>query len=177
MQHGQVEAHLIQLKRTGHWIKKQTQHLRSQSRGQHFDRALRRFYADILAMCARPESGVNHIHLTAILGGLAKTWTAADGCNAVQIQQQAVEDLHRFTAQILVLLQPVCKALRAREASNLLSPLATLSIDPNRMAPGTLDAIAQQLLDNMDDANMQDLVDVLAGCSMLRLTSCREDLV
>ena len=179
MQHDQDEAHLmlIQLKQTGHWIKKQTQHLRSQSRGQHFDKALRWFYAGVLAMCANSESCVNHIHLTAILGGLAKAWAAADVCHAIQTQQQAVKDLHRFTAKILVLLQPVCKALRTREASNLLLSLATLSIDPSSMVPGTLDAIAQQLLDNMDYANMQDLVDVLAGCSMLHLTPCCEDLV
>ncbi len=179
MQHDQDEAHLmlIQLKQTGHWIKKQTQHLRSQSRGQHFDKALRRFYADVLAMCANSESCVNHIHLTAILGGLAKAWAAADVCHVVQTQQQAVEDLHRFTAKILALLQPVCKALRTREASNLLLSLATLSIDPSSMVPGTLDAIAQQLLDYMDYANMQDLVDVLMGCSMLDLTPCCEDLV
>ncbi|KAL0050506.1 hypothetical protein WJX82_000958 [Trebouxia sp. C0006] len=177
-QHDQDEAHLIliQLKQTGHWIKKQTQHLRSQSRGQHFDKALRRFYADVLAMCANSESCVNHIHLTAILGGLAKAWAAADVCHVVQTQQQAVEDLHRFTAKILALLQPVCKALRTREASNLLLSLATLSIDPSSMVPGTLDAIAQQLLDYMDYANMQDLVDVLMGCSMLDLTPCCEDL-
>ncbi len=128
-------------------------------------------------MCATSKSCVNHIHLTAILGGLANAWAAADVCHAVQTQQQAVEDLHRFTAKILVLLQPVCKALRTREASNLLLSLATLSIDPSSMVPGTLDAIAQQLLDNMDYANMQDLVDVLTGCSMLHLTPCCEDLV
>ena len=179
MQHDQDEAHLmfIKLKQTGHWIKKQTHHLRSQSRGQHFDKTLRRFYADVLAMCANSESCVNHIHLTAILGGLAKAWAAADRCHAVQNQQQAVEDLHGFTAKILVLLQPVCTALRAREASNVLSSLSTLGIDPSSMAPGTVDAIAQQLLDTMDYANVQDLIDVLAGCSMLLLTPCCEDLV
>ncbi len=182
MQHGQDEAHLIQLKRTGHWIKKQTHQLRNHIRGQDFDKALRWFYADILAMCANSESCVNHIHLTAILGGLAKAWAAADVCHATQIQQQAVDDLHRFAAKILVMLQPVCKALSAREASNLLSSLSMLSIDPSRleparMVPATVDAIAQQLMDNINHANVQDLADVLAGHSALQLTPCCEDLM
>ena len=177
MQHGQDEAHLIQLKRTGHWIKKQTHQLKSHNRGQNFDKALRWFYADILAMCANSESCVNHIHLTAILGGLAKAWVAADVCHAIHIQQQAVDDLNRFAAKVLVMLQPVCKALSAREASNLLSSLSTLSIDPSRMAPGTVDAIAQQLMDNMEHANVQDLADVLAGYSALQSTPCCKDLM
>jgi len=177
MQHGQDEACLKQFKRTGHWIKDQTRHLRHYSRGQHFERALKWFYTHILAVCANSESCVNHIHLTAILGGLAKAWATGEACHAVQNHQQTVDDLHRFTAKMLELLQPVCKALGVREASNLLSSLSALSIDPKRMAPGAVDAIAQQLMDNMDHANVQDLSAVVAGYSMLQLTPYCEDLL
>ena len=130
-----------------------------------------------MTVCAKPESCVNHIHLTAILGGLAKACETAEACHAFQNHQQAVDHLHRFTAKMLELLQPVCKALSVREASNLLSSLSALSIDLKRMAPGTVDAIAQQLMDNMDHANVQDLSDVVAGYSMLQLTPYCEDLL
>ena len=177
MQHGQDEAHLKQLKRTGYWIKDQTHQLKHYSRGQYFEKALKWFYTHTLAKCARLESCVNHIHLTAILGGLAKAWATAEAYHAFQNHEQAIDDLHRFTSKMLELIQPVCKALSVREASNLLSSLSTLSIDPSRMAPGAVDAIAQQLMDNMDHANVQDLSDVVAGYSMLQLTPYCEDLL
>jgi len=177
MQHGQDEAHLKQLKRTGYYIKDQTLLLMRHSRGQNFDKALRHFYTHILAMCARPESCVNHIHLTAILGGLAKARAAAKVCHAIPNHQQDVDDLHRFTAKMLGTLQSVCKALSVREASNLLSSLSKLSIHPGLMVPGTVDAIAQQLMANMHLANGQDLADVVAAYSMLQLTPCCEDLM
>ena len=177
MQYGQDQAHLKQLKRTGYYIKDQTLLLMRHSRGQNFDKALTHFYTHILAMCARPESCVNHIHLTAILGGVAKAWAAAEVCHASQNHQQAVDDLHRFTAKILGTLQSVCKALGVREASNLLCSLSTLSIDPSRMVPGTVDAIAQQLMDNMDYANVKDLADVLSAYSILHLTPYCKDLL
>ncbi len=167
MQHGQDEARLKQFKRTGHWIKDQTRHLRHHSRGQHFERALKWFHTHILAVCANSESCVNHIHLTAILGGLAKAWATTEACHAFRNHQQAVDHLHRLTAKMLELLQPVCKALSVQEASNLLSALSALNIDPNRMASGTVAAIAQQLMDTMDHANEQDLSAVVAGYSML----------
>ncbi|KAL0028064.1 hypothetical protein WJX77_004303 [Trebouxia sp. C0004] len=176
-QHGQDEAHLKQLKRTGYYVKDQTLLLMHHSRGPNFDEALRQFYARTLAMCARPESCVNHIHLNAILGGLAKAWAAAEVRRAIQNHQQAVDDLHRFTAKILMLLQPVCKALSVREASSLLSSLSKLSIDPGLMVAGTVDAVAQQLMANMHLANGQDLADVVAAYSMLQLTTCCEDLM
>ena len=147
------------------------------SRRRHSDRALRQFYAHILVICEKPESCVNHIHLTAILGGLAKAWAAAEACHAIQNHQQAVDDLHRFAARILGTLQPMCKALGVREASNLLSSLSKLSINPNRMVVGPLDAIAQQLMANMHLANGQDLAEVLAGYSVLQLTPCCENLM
>ena len=177
MQYGQDQARLKQLKQTGHYIKNSTAQLMHDSRGQHFDRALRQFYAHILAICEKPESCVNHIHLTAILGGLAKAWAAAEARPFNQNHQQAVVDLHRFAAKIFRMLQPVCKALGLREASNLLYALSKLSINPDRMVAGTMDAIAQQLMANMHLANMQDLAEVLAGYSMLQSTSCCEDLM
>ena len=177
MQHGQDETRLKQLKQTGHWIKDQTHHLKLHSRGQHFEKALEWFYSHIMTVCAKPESCVNHIHLTAILGGLAKAWETAEACHAFQNHQQAVDHLHRFTAKMLELLQPVCKALSVREASNLLSSLSKLSINPDRMVAGTIDAIAQQFLANMHLANGQDLADVVAASSMLQLTPCCEDLM
>ena len=177
MQHGQDEAHLKQLKRTGYYIKDQTLLLMRHSRGQNFDKALRHFYTHILAMCARPESYVNHIHLTAILGGLAKARAAAKVCHAIPNHQQDVDDLHRFTAKMLGTLQSVCKALSVREASNLLSSLSKLSIHPGLMVPGTVDAIVQQLMANMHLANGQDVADVVAAYSMLQLTPCCEDLM
>ncbi len=128
-------------------------------------------------MCANSESCVNHIHLTAILGGLAKAWATAEACHAFQNHQQAVDHLHRLTAKMLELLQPVCKALSVQEASNLLSSLSALNIDPNRMASGTVAAIAQQLMDTMDHANLHDLSAVVAGYSMLQLTPYCEDLL
>ncbi len=177
MQHGQDEAHLKQLKRTGHWIKDQMARLMYNSRGHQFDAALRRFYVDILAMCARTESCVNHIHLTAILGGLAKAWATAEVCRAIQNHQRAVDDLHRFTARMLDALQPVCKALSAREASSLLSSLSRLRIDPGLLVPGSVDAIAQQLMANMWSANGRDLAHVVAAYSMLQLIPSCEDLM
>ena len=177
MQHGQGEARLKQFKRTGYWIKDQTRHLKHHSRGQHFEKALKWFYTHTLAVCARPEACINHIHLTAILGGLANAWATAEACHAFQNHQQAVNHLHSFTAKMLRLLRPVCKALSVREASNLLSSLSALSINPSRMVPGTVDAIAQQLMDNMDHANVQDLSDVVAGYPMLQLTPYCEDLL
>ncbi len=177
MQHGQDEAQLKLLKRTGYWIKDQTLLLMHHSRGQHFDKALRQFYADILAMCARSETCVNHIHLNAILGGLAKAWAAAEVCRAIQNHQQAVDDLHRFTAKLLETLQSACKALSAREASSLLSSLSKLNINPGLMVPGSVDAIAQQLMANMYLANGQDLATVVAAYPMLQLTPCCEDLM
>ncbi|KAL0053060.1 hypothetical protein WJX82_000302 [Trebouxia sp. C0006] len=173
----QDEAHLKQLKRTGHWIKDQMARLMYNSRGHQFDAALRRFYVDILAMCARTESCVNHIHLTAILGGLAKAWATAEVCRAIQNHQRAVDDLHRFTARMLDALQPVCKALSAREASSLLSSLSRLRIDPGLLVPGSVDAIAQQLMANMWSANGRDLAHVVAAYSMLQLIPSCEDLM
>ncbi len=177
MQHGQDEAHLQQLKRTGHWIKDQAARLLYNSRGHQSDEALRRFYADTLAMCARTESCVNHIHLTSIVGGLAKAWATAEVCRAIQNHQRAADDLHRFTAKMLEALQPVCKALSAREASNLLSALSRLRIDPGLLVPGSVDAIAQQLMANMYSANGRDLAHVVAAYSMLQLIPCCNDLM
>ncbi|KAA6421480.1 MAG: hypothetical protein FRX49_08424 [Trebouxia sp. A1-2] len=131
----------------------------------------------MLAMCARSESCVNHIHLNAIMGGLAKAWAAAEVRRAIQNHQQAVDDLHRFTAKLLETLQSVCKALSTREASGLLLSLSKLSIDPGLMLPGLVDAIAQQLMANMYLANGQDLANVMAAHSMLQLTPCYEDLM
>ena len=177
MQRGQDEAQMKLLKRTGYWIKNQTLLLMHHSRGQHFDKALRQFYADVLAMCARSESCVNDIHLNAILGGLAKAWAAAEVSRAIQSHQQAVDDLHRFTAKLLETLQPACTALSARRATSILSSLSKLNINPGRMMPGSVDAIAQQLMANMYSANGLDLAYVMAAYSMLQLTPCGEDLM
>ena len=177
MQHGQDEAHLKQLKRTGHWINDQTARLLYNSRGHQSDEALRRLYADTLAMCARTDLCVNHIHLTSILERLAKAWATAEVCRAIQNHQRAVDDLHRFTAKVFEALQPVCKALSTGQASSLLSSLSRLRIDPGLMVRGSVDAIAQQLMAHMYSANGRDLAHVVAAYSMLQpLPSC-EDLM
>ena len=177
MQCGQDEACLQQLIRTARFVNDKSARLLYSSRGHQFDEALGQFFADILAVCARTESRVNHIHLTAILGGLAKAWATAKACHVVHNHQQAGNDLHRFTAKILEMLQPLCKTLGVREASSLLSSLSKLNTDPGLLVPGTLDAIVQQLMANMHSANGQDLADVTAALTMLQSTPCYKDLM
>ncbi|KAA6417359.1 MAG: hypothetical protein FRX49_12688 [Trebouxia sp. A1-2] len=174
---GQDEACLQQLIRTARFVNDKSARLLYSSRGHQFDEALGQFFADILAVCARTESRVNHIHLTAILGGLAKAWATAKACHVVHNHQQAGNDLHRFTAKILEMLQPLCKTLGVREASSLLSSLSKLNTDPGLLVPGTLDAIVQQLMANMHSANGQDLADVTAALTMLQSTPCYKDLM
>ncbi len=59
------------------YIRAQKDKLMQYVRGPQPDPALDSFYKDMSALCSRPESCINHMHLNAIIGATAKAWKTA----------------------------------------------------------------------------------------------------
>ncbi len=74
-------------------------------------------------------------------------------------------------------LQPLLRAVRAREAANLLWSSAKLGLNPDALVPGMTDSLAREFIIDMDAANAQELANVLVACAKLQLSPCHGDLV
>ena len=145
-------------------------------KGPQSDLALNSFYKDMSALCSRPESCVNCMHLNAIVGATAKAWTTARGQSAEQKQQQAHHQMHVFLTAMCQRLQPLMPAVGAREAANLLSSSAQLQLSPDALVPGMTDSLARQFMLDVDAETGQGFASVLVACAKLHLSPCQGKL-
>jgi len=162
---------------TAAYIRAQKDKLMQSVRGPHPDSALGSFYKDMSALCSRPESCINHMHLNAIIGSTAKAWTTAWGRFAQQKQKQAHHQMHVFLTAMFQRLQLLMPAVGAREAANLLWSSAQLGLNPDALVPGMTDSLARQFMVDMDAATGQGFANVLAACAKLQLSPCQGGLV
>ena len=162
---------------TAAYIRAQKDKLMQSVRGPHPDSALGSFYKDMSALCSRPESCINHMHLNAIIGSTAKAWTTAWGRFAQQKQKQAHHQMHVFLTAMFQRLQLLMPAVGARQAANLLWSSAQLGLNPDALVPGMTDSLARQFMVDMDAATGQGFANVLAACAKLQLSPCQGGLV
>ena len=158
---------------TAAYIRAQKDKLLQSVRDPRPDLALDSFFRDMSALCSRPESCINHMHLNAIMNATAKAWTPARARLGQQKQQQARHEMHAFLTKMLQRLQPLLPDVGAREASNLLWSSAKLGVDPDALVPGMTDSLAHQFMTNMDVATGQGFASVLVACAKLQLSPCQ----
>ncbi len=134
------------------------------------------FFKDMSALCSKPESCINHMHLNAIINVTAKAWTPAWARLDQQKQQQARHEMHAFLNKMLQRLQPLLPDVGAREAANLLWSSAKLGVDPDALVPGMTDSLVHQFMADMDAATGQGFASVLVACAKLQLSPCQGGL-
>ncbi len=162
---------------TAAYIRAQKDELMQSVRGPQPDCALHSFYKDMSALCSRPESCINYMHLNAIIGATAKAWTPAWAGLSQQKQQQTRHAMHAFLTKMFQRLQPLLPDVGAREAANLLWSSAKLWLNPEALVPGMTDSLARQFMVDMDAAIGQHFTNVLVACAKLQLSPCHGDLV
>jgi len=163
--------------RTAAYIRAQKDKLMQSVRGPKPDLALDSFYKDMSAMCSRPESCINHMHLNAMIGATAKAWKTAWARSAQQKQEQAHHQMHAFLTAMFQRLQPLLPDVEARQAANTLWSSAQLGLNPDALVPGMTDSLARQFMVDMDAAIGQQFANVLVACAKLELKPCQGRLV
>ncbi|DBA80125.1 TPA: hypothetical protein ACH3X2_007606 [Trebouxia sp. C0005] len=161
---------------TAAYIRAQKDKLMQSVRGPQPDLALDSFFTDMSALCSRSASCIDHTHLNAIPGAIAKAWTPAWAGLGQQKQQQARHQMHAFLTKMLQKLQPLLSDVGAREAANLLWSSAKLGVDPHALVPGMTDSLACQFMADMDAATGQGFANVLVACAKLQLSPCQGGL-
>ena len=163
-------------RRTAAYITAQKDKLLQSVRGPQPDSVLDSFYKDMSALCSRPESCINHMHLNAIIGATAKAWKKAWAQFAQQKQEQAHHQMHAFLTEMFQMLQPLLPDVEARQAANILWSSAQLGLNPDALVPGMTDSLARQFMVDMDPAIGQHFANVLVACAKLQLSPCQGGL-
>ena len=161
---------------TAAYIRGQKDELMQSVRGPQPDSALDSFYKDMAALCSRPESCIDHMHLNAIIGATAKAWRTSWAQSAGQKQKQAHHQMHAFLTEMFQRLQPLLPDVEARQAANILWSSAQLGLNPDALVPGMTDSWARQFMVDMDVATGQGFANVLVACAKLQLSPCQGQL-
>ena len=162
---------------TAAYIRAQKDKLLQSVRDSHADLALDSFYKDMSALCSRPESCINHMHLNAIIGATAKAWRTAWAQSAWQKQKQTHHQMHVFLTEMLQRLQPLLPDVAERQAANILWSSAQLGLKPDALVPGMTDSLSRRFMVDMDVATGQGFANVLVACAKLQLSPCQGQLV
>jgi len=161
---------------TAGYIRAQKDKLMQSVRGSHPDPALDTFYKGMSALCSRPESCINHMHLNAIIGATAKAWRTARVRFPQQKQKQAHDQMHAFLTKAFQSLQVLLPDTEARQAANMLWSSAQLGLNPDALVPGMTDSLARQFMADIDAADAQHFANVLEACAKLQLSPCHGSL-
>jgi len=165
-------------KHMSHYIKEQWQLAAQSIRHSSPDKVMEAYYGRINQMCRCTEKQLTSVHINAIVHGTAKVWVAAKRSHSDRGgEQQTDQELRSFIVRMLGRLQPLLRAVRAREAANLLWSSAKLGLNPDALVPGMTDSLAREFIIDMDAANAQELANVLVACAKLQLSPCHGDLV
>ncbi|DBA85642.1 TPA: hypothetical protein ACH3X1_005217 [Trebouxia sp. C0004] len=141
------------------------------------DKVMEAYYSCMDQMCCQSEKQLNYVHISAIVHGTAKVWTAAGERHSGWVAGvQAEHNLRNFTARMLRRLQPLLPAVGARLAANVLWASAKLGLDPDALVPGMTDSLARQFMVDMDAATGQGFANVLVACAKLQLNPCQGGL-
>ncbi len=159
--------------RTAAYIGAQKDKLMQSVRGPQPDPAMDSFYRGMSALCSRPESCINYMHLNAVIGATAKAWTTARGRFAQQKQNHAHHQMHAFLTKMFRTLQPLLPDVEVRQAANMLWSSAQLGLNPDALVPGMTDSLARRFMVDMNAANGQSFANVLVACAKLQLSPCR----
>ena len=162
---------------TAAYIRAQKDKLMQSVRDSHADLALDSFYKDMSALCSRPESCINHMHLNAIIGATAKAWRTAWARSAWQKRKQTHHQMHVFLTEMLQRLQPSLPDVAERQAANIFWSSAQLGLKPDALVPGMTDSLSRRFMVDMDVATGQGFANVLVACAKLQLSPCHGDLV
>ena len=125
--------------------------------------------------CDDNKACINHIHVTAIISGTAKVWTAAVSKHT--LQDHTHQALCHFTLGMLKRLQPFVPQLGFREPSIVLSSLGLLGTRSDGLVPGMVDSLALQFMAHSHAAKEQDYADVMKACVDLELDPCQGELL
>ncbi len=161
---------------TAAYIRAQKDKLMQSVKSPQSDLVLDSFYKDMSALCSRPESCIDYMHLNAIIGATAKAWKTAWGRVARQKQQRAHHQKRVFVTAMFQRLQLLMPDVGAREAANLLWSSAQLGQNPNALVPGMTDSLARQFMVDMDAATGQGVANVLVACAKLQMSPCQGGL-
>ena len=98
-------------------------------------------------LCAKSQSQVDHIHISAIFSATAKVWFVAKGNHSFfSVQHTCQTKLQVFLGGMCQLLQPVVPQLESRQVSNILWSSAKLGLNLNKLTPGTLASLLKRFL-------------------------------
>jgi hypothetical protein len=138
------------------------------------DKVMEAYYSCMDQMCCQSEKQLNYAHISAIVHGTAKVWTAAGGRRSCWVAEGRPEqNLRSFIARMLRRLQPLLPAVGARLVATVLWSLAKLGLNPDALVPGMTDSLAQQFMADMNAANGLPLATVLFACAQLQLSPCQ----
>ncbi|DBA89003.1 TPA: hypothetical protein ACH3X2_000221 [Trebouxia sp. C0005] len=138
------------------------------------DKVMEAYYSCMDQMCRQSEKPLNYVHISAIVHGTAKVWTAAGQRRSRWVAEgQAQHNLRKFIARMLGRLQPLLPAVGVRLAAEVLWSSAKLGLNPGVLVPGMTDSLAQQFMADMNAANGLEFSTVLVACARLQSSPCQ----
>ena len=130
------------------------------------------------SFCSEWQPYLNHVHINAILHGAAQISIAEKKSRSKQPRPPEYDAaVQAFLLSMLRGLQHMMPTVTSRASSSILWSFARLKRNPDDLLPGTVDALGQRFLRDMDTAIGHTHSSLFLACADLKLYPCQGQLL
>ena len=130
------------------------------------------------SFCSEWQAYLNHVHINAILHGAAQISIAEKKSRSKQPRPPEYDaTMEAFLLSMLRGLQHMMPSVTSRASSSILWSFARLKRNPEDLLPGTVDALGQRFLRDMDTAIGHTHSSLFLACADLQIYPCQGQLL